>query len=198
MSDNATRIENFRKMVDGSPTDPLGHYSLGRALLEDRQYAEAERCFAKVVELDPKISKAYQLLADAQLRQERRGDAIESLKRGATVAHERGDMLPKKEILSLLKDMGVEMPELQSAAPQQVVGEGKLQCVRCGEIKAKMVRPPFKSPLGQEIFEKVCHDCFREWIGQGTKVINELRLPMTDPQAQKIYDQHMLEFLNLR
>ena len=32
----------------------------------------------------------------------------------------------------------------------------------------------------------------------GTKVINELRLPLNDPQAQKLDDQHMLEFLNLR
>jgi Fe-S cluster biosynthesis and repair protein YggX len=32
----------------------------------------------------------------------------------------------------------------------------------------------------------------------GTKVINELRLPMNDPQAQKIYEQHMVEFLGLR
>ena len=31
----------------------------------------------------------------------------------------------------------------------------------------------------------------------GTKVINELRLPLNDPQAQKIYDQHMMDFLTL-
>lgn len=52
--------------------------------------------------------------------------------------------------------------------------------------------------MGQEIFEKVCADCWREWVPMGTKVINELRLPLTDPQAQKTYDQYMLEFLNLR
>ncbi len=31
----------------------------------------------------------------------------------------------------------------------------------------------------------------------GTKVINELRLPLSDPQAQKIFAQHEKEFLNL-
>ena len=31
----------------------------------------------------------------------------------------------------------------------------------------------------------------------GTKVINELRLPLSDPQAQKVWDQHIREFLNL-
>jgi Fe-S cluster biosynthesis and repair protein YggX len=51
--------------------------------------------------------------------------------------------------------------------------------------------------LGKEIYEKICADCWREWIAMGTKVINELRLPLSDPQAQKIFDQHMKEFLNL-
>jgi len=61
-----------------------------------------------------------------------------------------------------------------------------------------MSAPPFRNAVGQEIYQKICADCFREWIGMGTKVINELRLPMNDPQAQKVYDQHMMEFLNLR
>ena len=28
--------------------------------------------------------------------------------------------------------------------------------------------------------------------------INELRLPLSDPQAQKVFDDHMLDFLNLK
>jgi len=47
------------------------------------------------------------------------------------------------------------------------------------------------------IQEKICADCWREWIGMGTKVINELRLPLNDPRAQKEFDRHMYEFLNL-
>ena len=31
----------------------------------------------------------------------------------------------------------------------------------------------------------------------GTKVINELGLPLANPKAQEIYDQHMKEFLML-
>jgi Fe-S cluster biosynthesis and repair protein YggX len=198
MAETNARIEQFRKMIDGAPNDPLGHYSLGRALLEGGHFADAERSFARVVELDPKISKAYQLLAEAQLKQERRPDAIETLKRGATIAHERGDAIPKREILGQLREMGVEMPELQHEAAARPVGEGQVRCVRCNEVKPRLVKPPFRNPLGQEIFEKVCNDCWREWIGMGTKVINELRLPLGDPQAQKVYDQHMVEFLNLR
>ena len=71
------------------------------------------------------------------------------------------------------------------------------QCHRCGQIKPKMAHPPFSSAQGKLIQEKICPDCWREWIGMGTKVINELRLPLSDPQAQKVFDQHMMEFLNL-
>ncbi len=43
----------------------------------------------------------------------------------------------------------------------------------------------------------VCNTCWQEWVGMGTKVINELRLPMYDPVAQETYDKHMVEFLSL-
>ena len=64
-------------------------------------------------------------------------------------------------------------------------------------IGAKLAKPPFRNPFGMEIAEKICQPCWREAIGMGTKVINELRLPMSDPQAQKVWDQHIREFLNL-
>ena len=58
-------------------------------------------------------------------------------------------------------------------------------------------KPPFRNAFGQKIFENTCAACWKDAIGQGTKVINELRLPLSDPQAQKIWDQHIAEFLNL-
>jgi Fe-S cluster biosynthesis and repair protein YggX len=61
-----------------------------------------------------------------------------------------------------------------------------------------MASQPFSNSQGKMIYENVCADCWREWIGMGTKVINELRLPLSDPQAQKVFDQHMYEFLNLK
>ena len=77
------------------------------------------------------------------------------------------------------------------------VGEGQIQCKRCGKIKPQLPKPPMRNAFGQEVFENTCPDCWRDAIGQGTKVINELRLPLNDPQADKIWDQHIREFLNL-
>ncbi len=40
-------------------------------------------------------------------------------------------------------------------------------------------------------------ETWRNWIAQGTKVINELRLDFSRDDHQKVYDQHMMEYLNI-
>jgi Fe-S cluster biosynthesis and repair protein YggX len=199
MTDTAARIDQFRKMSEADPNNELGHFSLGRALLDAGQPADAAKSFQRVIAINPNIGKVYQLLAQAQLQQGQRDLAIESLKTGARTAHNRGDMMPKTEMLKMLSELGVEMPELSDAVKQtQPVGEGEVHCKRCGQVKPRMPSAPFSNAFGKEIFENICADCWREAIGFGTKVINELRLPLADPQAQKMWDQHIREFLNLQ
>lgn len=199
MAEASNRIEQFRKMASDDPSNPLGHFSLGREFLNIGQHDEAAKSLARTIEIDPNITKAYQLLGTALLRLNRRDEAIARLTEGARRADERGDLMPRNEMVKMLTELGAEVPQLKSAErPQQPVGEGQVQCVRCLRVAAKLPKPPLKTAIGKEIFEKVCADCFREWIPMGTKVINELRLPLNDPQAQKIYEQHMIEFLNLR
>jgi Fe-S cluster biosynthesis and repair protein YggX len=197
MSESNPRIEQFRKMANDDPSNPMGHFSLGRELLAAEEPAEAIAPLKRVLELDPNISKVYQMLATAQLKLQKAGEAAETLQQGVRVAHGRGDMMPKNEMIKMLQELGASVPELQSQAPTQAVGEGQVVCSRCGQVKPKMAHPPFSNAQGKQIQEKVCVDCWREWIGMGTKVINELRLPLADPQAQKVFDQHMKEFLNL-
>jgi Fe-S cluster biosynthesis and repair protein YggX len=198
MNEQAERIEQFRKMTEADPKNELGHFSLGRALLDSGNAPEAAKSFQRVIALNPNIGKVYQLLSQAQLKQDQRDLAIETLKTGVRTAHNRGDLMPKNDMLKALKDLGIDLPEYSAPQAAQAVGEGEVLCRRCGMVKRKLPSPPFRNKQGQEIFEKICADCWREWIGMGTKVINELRLPLSDPQAQKVYDQHMVEFLNLR
>lgn len=199
MAESNSRIEQFRKMANDDPKNEVAHFSLGREYLavgnHEESLASLDRCLA----LNPNISKAYQLQAQALLRLERNDQAIAKLTEGVQRADSRGEMMPRNEMMQMLKDLGAPVPEFKSApAAPQAVGEGQVLCARCNRTTAKLPKPPFKGPQGQEIFEKICADCWREWIPMGTKVINELRLPLNDPQAQKLYDQHMLEFLNLR
>ncbi|HEY7087683.1 MAG TPA: Fe(2+)-trafficking protein [Tepidisphaeraceae bacterium] len=198
MTEIAARIEQFRKMAEADPNNELGHFSLGRALLDSGNPAEAAKSFQRVIALNPNIGKVYQLLAQAQLQQKHRDLAIDTLKTGIRTADRRGDLMPKNDMVNALKELGVDVAEFQTQQATKAVGEGEVLCSRCGMVKPKLPKPPFRNKLGEQIQSKVCADCWREWIGMGTKVINELRLPMSDPQAQKMYDQHMLEFLNLR
>jgi Fe-S cluster biosynthesis and repair protein YggX len=198
MADVNTRIEQFRKMAEDDPANELGHFSLGRAYLDAGIHDGAIASFERVIELNPNMSRAYQLQAEALLQKGQKDLAIERLTRGAQVAHERGDVMPKNEMVRRLQELGAPVPELKQAELERPIGEGEVLCVRCNRIGPRLPRPPFRNAQGQEIQEKVCQPCFREWIGMGTKVINEMRLSLNDPQAQKIYDQYMLEFLNLR
>ena len=198
MADVNERIEQFRKMAEADPTNELGHYSLGRALLETGDAAGAATSLQRTIELNPNISKAYQRLAQALLKLNRKDEAIKQLTAGVTKADERGEVPPRTEMIAALQELGAPVPELKSASAKPVeVGEGQLQCKRCGLVKPKMPKPPFRNAFGQRIFETICADCWMEAIKFGTKVINELRLPLADPQAQKVWDQHVAEFLNL-
>ena len=199
MSTLQERIEKFRTMAEANPQDELANFSLGRALLEADDAAGAVPAFQKVLAISPKHSKSYQMLAQAQLKLGHKDHAVDTLKQGVRVADERGDLMPRNDMAQMLKDLGVETPVATTRpAADAPVGDGQVQCKRCGQVTGKMPRPPFSAQQGVMIWNNICPNCWREWIGMGTKVINELRLPLNDPQAQKVYDQHMLDFLNLK
>ncbi len=199
MSETDDRIDKFRKMAEADPDNELGHFSLGRACMDAAQYEQAAKSFERAIELNPKLSKAYQFLATSLLKLKNKDAAIARLTQGVKVAAERGDMMPRDEMVRMLKDLGAPVPaEAARKAPEQAVGAGQVHCARCNRIGRQQASPPFSSAQGQLIYQKICADCWREWIGMGTKVINELRLPLSDPQAQKVFDQHMMEFLNLK
>lgn len=194
-----SRIEQFQKMANDDPKNEVAHFSLGREYLAANQHEAALNSLTRCLDLNPNIAKAYQLSAQTLLALGRKDDAIAKLTEGVKRADDRGEMMPRKEMVTMLKELGAPVPELKTATqPIQPVGEGRVVCARCHKTAPKLPKRPFKGPNGEEIFEKICADCWREWIPMGTKVINELRLPLNDPQAQKLYDQHMMEFLNLR
>lgn len=196
-SDVLARVEQFRKVTEQSPSDPLGFFSLGRALVEAQRSDDAVLALQRALALDSKLSRAYQLLARAQLALGRRVEAVKTLNEGVIVAHQRGDQMPKNEMIAMLQEQGEKPPEFHVPG-STTVGEGQVLDIRTGRVGARMARRPFKNKLGEIIYDNISAESWKEWIGQGTKVINELRLPLNDPSAQRVYDQHMIDFLNLR
>ncbi|MDO9017412.1 MAG: Fe(2+)-trafficking protein [Deltaproteobacteria bacterium] len=77
-----------------------------------------------------------------------------------------------------------------------------VKCIKCGEDKPALAAPPFRAgtrlgPLGEEIQQKVCSPCYKDWIAMSVKLVNELRLDTTDPRGQEMWLKQMKIFLNL-
>ena len=192
------RIDRFRALTDADPTNELGFFSLGRALMDAGKPAEAVPALQRVIALNSGFSKAYALLGQAQRASGDEAGAIDTLTRGYRVAHDKGDLMPRNDMAMLLKEMNAPVPEIRvEEFTEADAASGKIKCTRCGRVAPKMPERPFSGELGDRIHNSVCAPCFREWIGQGTKVVNELRLNLTEKHAQDVYDQHMKEYLNL-
>ncbi len=207
--DPNTRIAQFEKMAADDPNNELGHFSLGKAYLEAGRFEESAAALKRALDINPQLSKAYDFLGDALERGGQPDLAIEFLTRGVTVADERGDMKARDAMIDKLRACGAAVPKLRAAAAGGM-GAGAagasahagpaiegFQCSRCGRPTGKHEKPPFKGAVGQKIYDNVCVPCFREWVGMGTKVINELGLVMANPRDQATYDQYMMEFLQL-
>lgn len=194
------RIEQFQKMTQADPSNELGHFSLGKAYLDAERYEDAAQALRRAIELNGNHSAAFALLGTAERRRGRNDEALAVLREGYRVAQARGDMMPAREMAGMLTELG-EPPPVSAPTPAResasADGPAGFRCSRCGSPKNAMPDPPMRGPLGAKIHASVCGPCWREWIGMGTKVINELRLDMTDPRAQQVYNDHLREFLNV-
>ena len=199
--DNETKIQQFKQMAEADPDNDLGHFSLGKAYFDDGQFEQAVAPLTRVLELRPTTSKAYQLLGDSLGKTNNKDRAIETLTKGVAVADEQGDHMPLNAMVQLLKDFGAPVPQIKTPAPASSSSTGSsaegFQCARCSKPNGQLPKPPFKGKLGEQVFAHSCEICWREWIGMGTKVINELGLVLSSQAGQDAYDQYMVEFLQL-
>lgn len=190
------RIAQWEKMTQDDPANAMGWFSLGSAYREAGREQEAARALRKTIELDETFSRAYQLLAQVLIGVGAEEPAAEVLTKGYPVAAKRGDTMPMRAMESLLKKLNKPIPVVEGAAkPQAAVGEGMVLDRRTGQPGPRMPGPPFKGPVGRFIYDHYSAPTFQEWIGQGTKVINELRLDFSNLEHQKVFDQQMMEWL---
>ncbi len=194
------RIEQFKKMAEADPQNEMGHLSLGKAYLDDNHFEEAIASLKRTLELNPTFSKAYHLLGDAQKQSGKNDEAIQTLTRGFEVADEKGDLMPRDEMGKLIAELGGTVPTAKSTRNTQtaVAGDADFFCSRCGRPSNKMAERPIKGDLGEKIWNHICEACWQEWIGMGTKVINELGLQLADAKSQQAFDEHMKEFLQIQ
>jgi Fe-S cluster biosynthesis and repair protein YggX len=198
MSQLQERITQFRKMANDDPENELGHFRLGQLLMEAGQNEEAVQSFRRTLELSPQFSKVYQLLAKCLITLNRQDEAVQVLEKGFAVADERGDNMPRDEMAKMLGQLGKPVPQ-----PKRTVAGGDgFRCQRpgcmAGSRARKLPGPPIPDDIGGEIYERVCADCWQDWLrNYSIKVINELRLDLSTERGQEEYDRHMREYLGL-
>jgi Fe-S cluster biosynthesis and repair protein YggX len=171
--------------------------------MEAEQHADAIQSFRRTLELSPRFSKVYQLLAQSLLANNQRDEAITVLRQGFDVADDQGDNMPRDAMSRMLTELGEPAPESKKKAtaggPE---GEGGFRCQRpgcwAGSRARQLEKPPFGDEIGQRIYTSVCADCWMDWVrNYSIKVINELRLDLSTERGQEEYDRYMREFLGL-
>lgn len=200
MTDIDDRIAQFEKMAQADPDNDMAHFSLGTAYLMANRYVDAAKSLVRCLELNQEMSKAFQLAGEALIKAEMTDQAVEILNAGYVVASSKGDMLPRNAMADLLRSIGHEPPEVeasQAAAPADAGEGGGFICKRTGRPGTQLPDPPMRGPLGQWIYENISAGTWRQWIAQGTKVINEMRLDFSRDQDQEIYEQHMCDYLGI-
>lgn len=61
-----------------------------------------------------------------------------------------------------------------------------VQCVKLGREAEGMRFKPFRDELGQRLFDNVSQEAWQTWLQYSTMLINEYRLDLMSPHAQKI------------
>ncbi len=195
------RIAQFENMVreGADPTNDMAWFSLGGAYAQAGRPGDAANAYTRCFELNPAMSKAYQLAGKALIDSGDRDKAVGVLAEGYTSAAERGDRMPMSAMGEMLDSLGVKRPEVagKAAAAMAPLPDGTFMCSKSGRPGTKMSKPPFKGVVGAWIMEQISVETFEEWIRQGTKVINEMRLDLSRDEDGEKYDTFMRDYLGL-
>lgn len=198
--DPKTRITQFQRLIADDPNNDMAYFSLGNALLQNEQYEEAGDTFAKCAQINEAMTKAYQLAGDAYIKAGRVDQAKMVLTKGYIEATTRGDLMPKNAIAEMLTSINEPIPEVKNEKPEPAAPaepEGDFVCQKTGQRGTQLPRPPFKNGVGTWIYENISKQTFDEWIGMGTKVINELRLDLSRDEHDAVYDYAMRVYLGI-
>lgn len=71
----------------------------------------------------------------------------------------------------------------------------EVNCVFFGRTMEGLAAPPYPGELGRKIYESISKEAWQTWLQQQTRIINETRMALADPEARKFLAQQMEEFL---
>lgn len=192
----AKRIAQFEQLCQDDPGNDMAHFSLAGAYAQAGRHEDAARSYMRAIEANEGLSKAYQLAGASLSAAGKNDEAVEILRRGYVVAAGRGDLMPKNAMAELIRGLGGEVPEVETTDAGPAPDGSFIDSVS-GKPGTKMTRPPFRGGVGAWIQENVSKQTFDEWIGMGTKIINELKLDLSRDEHDAVYDYGMRLYLGI-
>lgn len=193
------RIAQFENMVQpgADPDNDMAWFSLGGAYAQAGRHTDAAVAYEKCYTINPAMSKAYQLAGKSLVEAGQTERAKAVLTEGFKTAAAKGDFMPKKAMGDLLTSIGAPVPVIEEKKAESGAGGGNFVCKRTGKAGTKLAKPPMRGPIGAWIFDNISSETWNDWIRQGTKVINEMRLDLSREDHAATYDQHMHEYLGI-
>lgn len=73
-----------------------------------------------------------------------------------------------------------------------------VNCTHLGHEAPGLESPPFAGPYGKEIFDNISQEAWDAWLEMQTKIINEYRLDLSEPEARVTLMSQMRAFLKLQ
>jgi Fe-S cluster biosynthesis and repair protein YggX len=184
MNDLQDRITRFENMATADPTNDMAHFSLGSSYFDADRFADAVTSFEACIKLNPDMTRAMELTGAALIKLGKTEEAKIHLLKGYEQAAGRGERRVQDAIAEILNEASIEIPSVEIASSSAPSGK-------------PLEEAPLPGAIGQWILEHVDADTWNAWIGQGTKVINELRLDFSSKEDQQSYEGYMVEFLGI-
>ncbi|MDD9938402.1 MAG: oxidative damage protection protein [Myxococcales bacterium] len=69
-----------------------------------------------------------------------------------------------------------------------------VKCVKLDKEAEGLDRPPIKGELGQRLYENVSKEAWKQWIAHSTMLVNEYRLELGTPEANRIWLTELEKF----
>ena len=130
------RIARFRTMTEADPENELGHFSLGKAYYDGGAFEESIPSFLRVLEINANFSKAWAMLARAQLAAGAKDAAlITTQPRGIRLPTDARDPDARGMMWGhpCWKGGWTALPEVKVAElTPEAQAAGNIMCKRCG------------------------------------------------------------------
>jgi Fe-S cluster biosynthesis and repair protein YggX len=85
--------------------------------------------------------------------------------------------------------------QIRGPQPEGETGMADITCIRCGQMRAQLGKPPLRNELGERIFGSICQVCWDQWLKFQTALINHHGLDVRDKPAKEFLMANMEAFL---